>query len=241
MTAWSNYESRAAVHGTTKRKTALRREIHDLNKRLPDSLSYHSVEIFDCYHGYNIDDRMIQSKWMSEQNVAIINSDNLNEKYIFSLPGEDIQDGSLVHWMDNYWLVTERDANTTVYTRAKLLQCNFLLKWVSGDSKEIIRQWCVVEDGTKLSVCNRTRHSLAYGKLYVKTTPLIAGNSLEHYSLQRKHETAKRERVKRIMIGQSAAKLRTGEGSTISRSRRRNKHSEVGSPKPHLVCGMAKI
>lgn len=215
MSAWTTYESRADVHGRTRRQTALRREIHDLNKRLPDTLSYHMVEIFDCYHGYNIDDKIVQSKYMSDQKVAIINSDNLNEKFIFSFPGEDIQNGSLVHWMDQYWLVTERDANTTVYTKAKLLQCNFLLKWVSAD-KNIIEQWCVVEDGTKLSVCNRTRHSLAQWKHCVKTTPLIAGNSLELSLLQRRFETTMRECLKKTEIGQSAAKPRTEERSTIS-------------------------
>lgn len=50
--------------------------------------------------------------------------------------------------MDNYWLVTERDPNITLYTKAKLLQCNHLLKWINSDDK-IITQWCVVEDGTK--------------------------------------------------------------------------------------------
>lgn len=215
MTAWAAYEARADVHGRTRRQTALRREIHDLNKRVPDTLSYHTVEMFDCFHGYNISDRQMQSKYMFDQNVAIINSDNLNEKFIISMPGEDIQNGSLVHWMDQHWLVTERDANTTVYTKAKLLQCNYLLKWVTVDG-DIIEQWCVVEDGTKLSVCDRTRHSLAQWKRCVKTTPLIAGNSLEPYSLQRKHEMAKRECMKRIRIGQSAAKPRTEERSTIS-------------------------
>ena len=147
MGAWDNYHERADVHGRTKRETILRREIHDLNKRIPDTLSYHTVEMYDCAHGYNIaNNSMLQ--YMEDRKVAIINSDNLNEKYIFSFPGEDIQDGSLVHWMDQYWIVTERDANTTVYTRAKLLQCNYLLKWVSS-SHEIIEQWCVVEDGTK--------------------------------------------------------------------------------------------
>lgn len=218
MSAWTAYEARADVHGRTRRQTALRREIHDLNKRVPDTLSYHSVEMFDCFHGYNISDRKRQSKYMFDQNVAIINSDNLNEKYIFSMPGDDIQNGSLVHWMDQYWLVTERDANTTVYTKAKLLQCNVLLKWVSAEGN-IIEQWCVVEDGTKLSVCDRTRHSLVQWKRCIKTTPLIAGNSLESYSLQHKSEMTKCECVKRIRIGQSAAKPRTEERSTISLKR----------------------
>ena len=83
------------------------------------------------------------------QEVAIVNSDNLDQKYIYSMPGEDIKHGGMVYWMDCYWLVDEKDANREIYTRAKLLQCNYLLKWVDPDG--IIReQWCNVEDGTKL-------------------------------------------------------------------------------------------
>ena len=64
------------------------------------------------------------------------------------MPSEDIEPGSLVDWMNNFWLVSERDANTTVYAKTKLLQCNHLLKWITPEH-EIIQQWCVVEDGTK--------------------------------------------------------------------------------------------
>lgn len=148
MSVWDTYGRRLDVHGNTKRKAVLKREVRMLNDKLPDSLSYHAATIFDSEHGYNITSEEMISAAI-EQNVAIINSDNLNEKYIYSMPGEDIENGSLVHWMDNYWLVTERDANTTVYTRAKLLQCNYLLKWVSDEDK-ICEQWCIVEDGTKL-------------------------------------------------------------------------------------------
>lgn len=147
MSVWDTYKARLDIQGNTKREAAFRRETRMLNSRLPDSLSYHTAIIFDPEHGFNITSEEMAGAAI-EQNVAIINSDNLNEKYIYSMPGEDIQNGSLVHWMDNYWLVTERDANTTVYTRAKLLQCNYLLKWVS-DEDLICEQWCVVEDGTK--------------------------------------------------------------------------------------------
>lgn len=148
MDKWQIYESRHDVHGRTKRDATLKREVRMLNTKLPDSLSYHTAIIFDQEHGVNVDsEEMIKAA--IEQNVAIINSDNLDEKYIYSMPGEDIENGSLIHWMDNYWLVVERDANTTVYTRAKLLQCNYLLRWVSDENK-ICEQWCVVEDGTKL-------------------------------------------------------------------------------------------
>ena len=134
---WELYQSRMRVHGDTRRKAAKNHELRMINQKLPDSLSYHSVKIFDQEHGYNITDEKMQAG-AKIQNVAIINSDNLDEKYIYSMPGEDIVHGDLIEWMDNYWLVTERDANTTLYTRAKLLQCNYLLTPTSKDNCTVI-------------------------------------------------------------------------------------------------------
>lgn len=128
---WNDYESRMAVQGYTRRDVADKRTHRTISYRLPENLSFQSVLIDG-----------------TSQDVAIINSDNLDEKKIISLPGEDITLGSLVGWMDEHWLVIERDANTTVYTKAKMQQCNHLLKWV-GDDNQVHEQWCIVEDGTK--------------------------------------------------------------------------------------------
>lgn len=144
---WRTYQDRITAHGGNIRNASLLREQRLLNTKLPNTLSYFTVDIFPQKHGYNINsEAALEHKIV--QNVAIVNSDNLNEKTLFSLPSEDIELGSLVSWMNNYWLVVERDANTAVYTRCKLLQCNHLLRWVSAD-KEIMEQWCVIEDGTK--------------------------------------------------------------------------------------------
>lgn len=131
MSVWDTYEKRIEAHGTSKRNAALIRESRRLSSKTKDSLSYHSVLIDNV-----------------ERNVSIINSDNLNEKTMCSLPGEDFICGGLVEWADNRWLIVEKDANNEVYTKAKLLQCNFLLKWVD-DQDVIHEQWCVIEDGTK--------------------------------------------------------------------------------------------
>lgn len=147
MSIWSTYEGRLSAHGATKHDAAKNREIRFINSHLPDNLSYCSVDILTQDFGFNIDSEFALEHRIS-QNVAVINSDNLNEKTIISMPGEDIELGSLVFWMDNYWLVTERDANTTLYAKAKMLQCNHILRWIS-EGTEIIEQWCVVEDGTK--------------------------------------------------------------------------------------------
>ena len=147
MDVWGDYDSRITTRGLSKRETVLNREIRTINRRLPDSLSYQAVVIYDCPYGVDIDSAAMMAH-ADNRNVGIINSDNLDEKTIISMPGEDIIAGSLVDWMDQHWLVTERDANTTIYTRAKMLQCNYLLKWVD-DNHQIHEQWVVVEDGTK--------------------------------------------------------------------------------------------
>lgn len=197
MSALNDYRERIRVHGETKRGASLKREIRQLDRHLRDNLSYQTVTIYDQAHGYNINTSEMQSGAIT-QDVAIINSDNLNEKYIYSFPGADIEHGSLVHWMDNYWLVTERDANTTLQTRAKMIQCNFLLRWVTDDN-EICEQWCIIEDGTKLKRATCTRNSLAYWKRYVIRIPLIAGTPLELSKPQRRHETRPNAMVKELL------------------------------------------
>lgn len=131
MSVWDSYSARLSAGGYDKRSTVMQREQRFLNTKLPHSLSYHQL-IVDG----------------EARNLAVINSDNLDLKTICSLPGEDIRHGSLVEWMGNQWLVTERDANNELYTKATMRQCNYLLRWISDDGT-IIERWCIVEDGTK--------------------------------------------------------------------------------------------
>lgn len=172
MSVWDTYESRISARGGSVRNADKRREVHAINRHLPDNLSYTTVTIDGV-----------------EQIVAIINSDNLDEKRIISMPGEDIRHGGLVHWMDNYWLVTERDANTTIYTRGKLLQCNYLLKWVSDDYV-IHEQWCVVEDGTKYLT----------GELEDRNYAVTRGDSRIAITIARNEDTAKLYRNNRFIV-----------------------------------------
>lgn len=173
MSVWDIYETRMQdIRGGSKWNSNKRKGVHGINTYLPDNLSYTDVTIDDI-----------------AQTVAIINSDNLNEKMILSLPGEDIRHGGLVHWMDNYWLVTERDANTTLYTRAKLLQCNYLLKWVTED-KVIHEQWCCVEDGTKYLT----------GELEDRNFVVTRGDSRIAITIARNSDTAKLKRESRFIV-----------------------------------------
>lgn len=172
MSAWDLYESRIGVRGGNKRNAIKRREVHNILSNLPDNMSYTDVTIDGI-----------------EQTVAIINADNLDEKTILSLPGEDIKHGGLVEWMDNRWLVVEKDANRTLYTRAKLQQCNYLLRWVSEDSV-IHEQWCYVEDGTKYLT----------GELEDRHYVVTRGDARIAVTIARNEDTAKLHRENRFII-----------------------------------------
>jgi len=172
MDVWELYQSRITAKGGTKRNAALQREVRMLNTKLPDGLSYHSVTIDDV-----------------ERQVEIIDTDNLNIKFIHSLPGEDIDCGGIVYWMGHRWLVMERDANTEINTRAKMRQCNYLLKWVN-DKGEICEQWCIVEDGTKYLT----------GELEDRQFIVTRGDSRMALIISRNAETVKLNRDFRFLI-----------------------------------------
>lgn len=129
---WDVYSARANARGTSIAEARTIREARSIHYRLPEGLSYFDVTVDGV-----------------SQKVGISNTDNLNEKKIFSMPGEDLRHGGLVDWMEQHWLIDELDYNRTLYTKGHLLQCNYLLKWVTED-REIHEQWCAVEDGTKL-------------------------------------------------------------------------------------------
>lgn len=131
MSLWDTYFSRLNVQGGDRRSAVLQRERRFLNAKLPASLSYHHAVI----NG-------------EQRNLAIINSDNLNQKTLCTLPGESLPHGGLVEWMNNYWLITELDANNEVYSKGIMRQCNYQLRWIADDGN-IVERWCIVEDGTK--------------------------------------------------------------------------------------------
>lgn len=131
MDPWSTYRNRTAVDGSGIREDSLAREKRFLSSRMKNSLSFHKAYI----DGEN-------------RSVAIINSDNLNVKTICSLPGEELPHGGLVLWMEQHWLITDKDYNTELYTKAKMKQCNYYLRWIAPDGN-VVGRWCIVEDGTK--------------------------------------------------------------------------------------------
>ena len=132
MSIWDGYAERIEARGGSRRGAAKERFYSYTHFRLPHSLSYQTA--------------LVEGEPTS---VAIISSDNLNQKYIYSMPGGDLPHGGLVFWEENYWLITEKDAHNEMYCRCVMLQCNHLLRWIDPEHN-LHEQWCIVEDGTKL-------------------------------------------------------------------------------------------
>ena len=135
MSVWDCYFRRSTSDVSTQRDIMLAREKRTLRQKMPQSLSFHRGVIIDG----------------QQRDLSIINSDNLDTKTLLSLPDEDLPHGGLVEWMNNRWLIIEKDANNEVYTRCKMQQCNYLLRWINP-SGMIVERWCIIEDGTKLEI-----------------------------------------------------------------------------------------
>lgn len=188
MGEWDVYQNRMGVRGNTRRSSHLNRELQSIARHLPDNLSYTEAVIYQPEHCFNVPADDV-SEFAIRQNVAVINSDNLNEKMIMAMPGEEIENGSLVHWMDQYWLISEQDANNTVYRRNKMLQCNYLLKWID-DEHQIYEQWVAVEDGTKYLT----------GEYEDRSFVTTRGDSRIAITIARNIHTAKLGRLNRFLI-----------------------------------------
>lgn len=131
MSLWDTYRARINAQGGDRRTAALQRESRLLSAKMLASPSYHQLII----NG-------------EQRSMSVINSDNLNQKTLCTLPGEDLPHGGTVEWMKNHWLITEIDANNELYTKGIMRQCNYLLRWIADDGN-IVERWSIVEDGTK--------------------------------------------------------------------------------------------
>ncbi len=172
MSVWDDYRQRVSALGATRRDIVLRREARYIDRKLPRNLSYQTVTIDGV-----------------ETDVAIMRSDNLNEKYIYAMPGGDLAHGGLVYWEDNYWLITEKDAANELYARGKMIQCNYLLKWVN-DAGNICEQWCIVEDGTKYLT----------GEYEDRNFIVTRGDTRMYLTITRTPDTSKFTREQRFLI-----------------------------------------
>lgn len=152
MNAWEKYEARMQSVGYTKREMLLNHSKQSISRRLRDSLAFHTVLI----------DGM-------EREVGIIKKADLSTKTIVALPGEQLIHGGIVDYESNKWLITEIDASSEVYERGLMQQCNYVLKWVDADGM-IVEKWCIVEDGTKYLIGERSEQMMTIGDARISIT-----------------------------------------------------------------------
>ena len=157
MSVWSTYEARLNMSGGSagdpKRDSALDHAQSRISRKITASLSYNTVKI-------NGVDRQIS--------VKDITGDYTTKK-IFSMPGETLPHGELVEWEDSMWLLTEVDAHHALYTEGMMRRCNYYLRWID-ESGNVIGRWCVVEDGTKYLIGEKTEDIMAIGDARISVT-----------------------------------------------------------------------
>lgn len=151
MEMWEAYQERLGVTGE-ERDMRLNYTQKSIAHRICNSLSYHQV--------------MING---TEQAVSILNRQDLSEKIICALPGERLIHGGIVDFAQNKWLITELDANNKVYERGIMLRCNHVLRWIGKDGT-LKEKWCVIEDGTKYLIGEKSEDIMSIGDARIALT-----------------------------------------------------------------------
>lgn len=156
MNMWNRYESRLGTHGNTAddpKQVAAIDHIRDrMQRKITASPSYKQVKIDG-----------------NDRQIVIVDEQSFDTKRIFSMPNEDIPHGSLVEWADSLWLITELNAHRKPYAEGKMRRCNYNLKWID-DGGNIINRWCIVEDGTKYLIGERSEDIITIGDARMAVT-----------------------------------------------------------------------
>lgn len=146
VSVWDTYRERMGYSGTNTHDFWVKHARSSLARSLVDSPSCKKVLV----NG-------------EEQLMSIMRHAEQGYKKIASMPGETLKHGGLVDWANSKWLITDVDADDTIYQRGIMRRCNHILRWVSSKTGEIREKWCVVEDGTKYLIGERTREFLTIG------------------------------------------------------------------------------
>ena len=152
MGPWDNYEALRDATGRTKREKWLTQTRDTERRRMLDSVSCRQVQINGI-----------------DQTVCIVHTAEMDQKKIFSLPGEHLEHGGIVSFADNKWLITEMDADNIIYDRGIMQQCNHILRWIGRDGT-LKEKWCYVADGTKYLIGEKTREFLTIGDARIAVT-----------------------------------------------------------------------
>lgn len=144
---WDSYYNRVETEedAVAKRASYLARTIENIGSKEKYSLSYKSVKVDG-----------------QDRHLVIVSSVATDTKTFMCPPGETLRCGSLIDYADYKWLVTELDAESEVYQKGTIRQCNYVLKW-KNEAGEIVERDCIVDDGTKYLTGEQQRELMSYG------------------------------------------------------------------------------
>ena len=156
MDFWGTYERRLGASGDPggdpRRASSLSRAQAVMRRKIAASPSFYQVQT---------DGR--------KTNVVILDMEEFNQKRIVSMPGEKLIHGGIVEWNDSFWLITEVDMDNGVYDRGLIQRCNYLLRWID-DRGNVISKRCIVEDGTKYLIGEKTSDMMTIGDARIAVT-----------------------------------------------------------------------
>lgn len=153
MDAWEAYKARLEINGSTKRERTLKHTQSYISRKIQDSLSCHNVLI----NG-------------EQQTVSILDQkEDMAIKRICALPNELLPHGGIVDYAQSKWLITELDASDEVYASGMMHRCNYLLKWLNQNGC-VVEKWCVVEDGTKYLIGEKSEDIMSIGDARIAIT-----------------------------------------------------------------------
>lgn len=152
MGAWDRYERYRDALGRTKREMWVQHTRMTVARKMLDSPSCRDVTIND-----------------EPQTVCIVHTAEMDQKKIFSLPGEHLEHGGLVSFANSKWLITEMDADNIIYDKAIMQRCNHILRWIGKDGT-VKEKWCYVVDGTKYLIGEKPRELITIGDARIALT-----------------------------------------------------------------------
>ena len=157
MDAWKTYKARLGIRvddvNGDKRNMTIDHTQERLRRKITASLSYKKVT---C-NGADL-----------QISIADVTGDFTTKK-VFSMPGETLPHGGIIEWEGSRWLVTEIDAHHALYTEGRMRRCNYFLRWID-DYGNVIGRWCVVEDGTKYLIGEKSADIMSIGDARVAVT-----------------------------------------------------------------------
>ena len=173
---WKNFDTRMKVAGGSINDGRRTRRLSNMQERMlrkaPGNPSF--KELTDTHDG-------------SQRYAVIIDTIHLNEKKMFAMPGETFRHGGILLWNNQRWLVTEVNTNDDFTVEYRILQCNYILKWVD-ETGEVVKKWCAVEDGTKYIA----------GEFIGKT--MAIGDARLAITISKDEDTIKLHRGRRFLI-----------------------------------------